>query len=51
MNEVAWLLGIDSEVVQRWVDAGILKIWYTNFRSNPRFRREDIADLLDRLGV
>ena len=51
INDVAWLLGMDSEAVQRWVDAGIIKTCHTTCRSNRRFRRDDIAHLLARLGV
>ena len=51
INDVAWLLGMDSEAVQRWVDSGIIKTCHTTCRSNRRFRRDDIAHFLDRLGV
>ena len=51
INDVAWLSGIDDEAVQRWVDAGIIKTCPTTRRSNRRFRRDDVANLLARLGV
>jgi predicted site-specific integrase-resolvase len=51
INDVAWLLGIDIEAAQRWVDAGIIETCPITNHSQQCFRREDVAKLLARLGV
>ena len=50
-GEVAWLLGTDSNTVQQWQHAGIIKSYRAGGREDRRFRRNDVAQLLCKLGV
>ena len=50
-GEVAWLLHIHSNTVRRWVDRGIIRAYRIGHRGDRRFRREDIAHLLAKLGA
>lgn len=50
-GEVAWLLGTHNNTVRRWADRGIIRSYRINHRGDRRFKREDVARLLDRLGA
>ena len=49
VREVARLLHIHSNTVRRWSDLGIIRAYRIGPRGDRRFRREDIARLLDEL--
>ena len=51
VDDVAWLLGTDGRTVQHWVDAGIIKAPPPNGSSSLRFKRQDIARVLSKLGA
>ncbi len=50
-EEVAWLLGTDSEIVGKLVNVGMLKLYRTTHHGNRLFRRREVARLLERLGA
>ena len=50
-GEVAWLLSTDKKTVQQWAKAGIVKPYRTNGLSDLKFKREDVACLLAKLGA
>lgn len=50
-SDVAWLFGTHSNTVRRWADQGMIKSYRTAPRGDRRFRREDVARLLAKLGV
>ncbi len=50
-NEVAWLFGIDSTVVEQWVNAGTLTPCSKTPDGIKRFWRKDIAELLIAFGA
>ena len=50
-SDVAWLLGIHSNTVRSWANHGIIKAYRTSDRDEQRFRRQDIAHLLSKLGA
>lgn len=45
-SDVAYLLGVHRNTVRRWNKKGILKSYRIGFRSDRRFRREDIDKFL-----
>ena len=50
-GDVAWLLDTHSNTVRRWADRGIIMAYRIGRRGDRRFRREDVAHLLDKLGA
>ena len=50
-SDVAWLLSTDKKTVCRWADAGIIRAYHTSNRGNQRFKRDDVARLLAKLGA
>ncbi|MFC1958852.1 helix-turn-helix domain-containing protein [Chloroflexota bacterium] len=50
-SQVAWLLGIDSKAVHRWADSGIINEWRNACRGDRRFKRDEISNLLEKLGA
>ena len=50
-GQVAWLLGTNGKTVNHWVDSGIIKAWRTTCRGDRQFQRDDIGNLLARLGA
>ena len=50
-SDVAWLLSTKSNTIDAWTEAGILKCHHLDHHGERRFKREDIADLLARLGA
>ena len=51
VDDVAWLLGTDNKTVQHWADAGVIKVFPPNGSGSLRFKREDIARILSKLGA
>jgi len=51
IDEVAWLLSTDIKTVQRWANAGIIKVCRITGSGKQMFRRDDVAHLLASLGV
>jgi excisionase family DNA binding protein len=49
-SDVAWLLDTQRNTIKRWADAGIIKA-YRNGGRDERFKREDVAYLLAKLGA
>ncbi len=45
-GEAAQLLGVHTNTVRRWGDAGILKVYRISARGDRRFRRKDIEHFL-----
>jgi hypothetical protein len=50
-SDVAWLLDTPSNTIDCWTEAGILKCHHLDRQGERIFKREDIADLLARLGA
>lgn len=50
-SDVAWLLDTQGNTIDCWTKAGILKCHHVDRRGERIFKREDIADLLARLGA
>ena len=50
-SDVAWLLDTQSNTIDCWTEAGILKCHHLDRQGERIFKREDIADLLTRLGA
>ena len=50
-SDVAWLLDTQDKTIDCWTEAGILKCHHLDHRGERIFRREDIAELLARLGA
>jgi len=50
-SDVAWLFGTHSNTVRRWADRGMIRAYRTAPRGDRRFRREDVARLLAKLGA
>lgn len=50
-DEVAWLFNTSSNTVRRWADEGILKAYRSRNRGDRRFKRENVACLLDEFGA
>ena len=50
-SDVAWLLNTQSNTIDCWTEAGILKCHHLDRHGERRFKREDIASLLARLGA
>ena len=50
-GQVAWLLGTDGKTVHHWADSGVIKVCRTTPRGDRRFQRDDIGNLLARLGA
>ena len=50
-SDVAWLLDTQNNTINCWTEAGILNAHHLDHDGERIFRREDIADLLARLGV
>ena len=50
-GDVAWLLGTHSNTVRRLADRGIIRAYRINRRGDRRFKREDVARLLAKLGA
>jgi len=46
VGEAALLLGLHENTVRRWSQKGILKAYRLGTRSDRRFRRQDVEDLL-----
>lgn len=50
-SDVAWLLSTQSNTIDCWTEAGILKCHHVDRHGEKRFKREHIASLLARLGA
>jgi len=50
-RDVAWLFSAHASTVRRWADRGIIRAYRINRRGDRRFRREDVAHLLAKLGA
>ena len=50
-SDVAWLLNTQSNTIDCWTEAGILKCHHLDRDGERIFKRQDIADLLARLGA
>ena len=50
-GDVAWLFGTHGNTVRRWADRGIIRAHRISRRGDRRFRREDVARLLAKLGA
>ena len=50
-SDVAWLLNTQSNTIDCWTEAGILKCHHLDRHGERIFKREDIANLLARLGA
>ena len=50
-SDVARLLNTQSNTIDCWTEAGIIKCHYLDRHGERVFKREDIADLLARLGA
>jgi len=50
-GDVAWLFGTHGNTVRRWSERGIIRAYRIGRRGDRRFRREDVARLLAKLGA
>ncbi len=50
-DDVAWIFGVDSKVVETWVKTGTLTPCSENSNGVKRFSREDVCDLLVAFGA
>ena len=50
-SDVAWLLDTQNNTIDCWTEAGILNAHHLDHRGERIFKREDVADLLVRLGA
>jgi predicted site-specific integrase-resolvase len=51
IDDTAWLLETNIETLLSWVDMGLLEAVDTDSNGNMEFRREDVADLLEKFGA
>ena len=50
-GDVAWLLHVHSNTVRRWADKGIIEAYHITRHGERRFKRDDVAHLLAKLGA
>lgn len=50
-SDVARLLSTQNNTIDCWTEAGIIKCHHLDHQGERIFKREDIADLLARLGA
>ena len=50
-GEVAWLFNVSSNTVRHWANSGIIRASRIGIRSDRRFQRKDVAQLMAKLGA
>jgi DNA-binding transcriptional MerR regulator len=51
IHDTAWLFNVKIDTLLSWVDRGVIEAVDNDSNGNMEFRREDVADLLEKFGA